>query len=695
MHISKIQLRDWKGYETADFEFPEPTHDQNIVLIGARNGFGKTSLYQAIILCMFGQDGMLLINNSVFFSDENVRDRTNRLYREFLEKALHRGAIAQGRRSCCVKLVFVDDGEPIEISRIWHFNDSGGYQPHDEDIRIFKGKSRTPDGPPTELPQDERKEWYQDYIDRNFLPHSLATFFVFDGEQVRVLAEKNMKEQVRVGIEGLLGIPELSLLSKNLTDYANQRSSNVANVKNENVKIAQDTLATMEKQRDKNIEKYADINPKLSTAQDERNQIQDEMVRLGGGAQTESKQQYKQLAECESTIKECNVRLQKILSEDVAIALSGAGLRKKLKKRLESENIRANWESGKDQGDSRIDNFLEAIDEQMDAIDPPISVAQQAKVIEIARVAWSELWFPPPSNCAKEYLHSYFSVPERGIVIEKLNEQNSFGAATVIDLLDDILKNESKRDRIREEISRFETIEPTLNEKRKRLKELDSKIGNLSKEKSELDNERAGLDGKVKDKIAELARMYKKIEDAKPAIRRAERARKVASMVNEIIKQSVPKQMDKISGEMTKAYRAMAHKKDLLHEIKIVDGNVELLNQQGTDVRDNDLSAGEEQIFTQSLFSAVSSVSKRAFPVVVDTPLGRLDDEHRKGVLRHLAERGEQVILLSTNTEVVGSFLREIESHIQRKYLIQYSVDDGVGRSSVTQGYFHDSETVE
>ncbi len=118
---------------------------------------------------------------------------------------------------------------------------------------------------------------------------------------------------------------------------------------------------------------------------------------------------------------------------------------------------------------------------------------------------------------------------------------------------------------------------------------------------------------------------------------------------------------------MTKAHRSMAHKKDLVERI-VIDENcdVKLLNSDDVDLRGYDLSAGEKQIFTQALISAVSAVSGRGFPMVVDTPLGRLDIEHRKGVLNHLVQREHQVILLSTNTEVVGEYLREI-AHMCRR----------------------------
>lgn len=700
MYISKIELRDWKAYESAEFKFPAPIpgeNGKNIVLIGAPNGYGKTSLYQAIVLCMFGKDGMPLISNSMFSENENMSEQH---YKTFLGKALHRGAIAKGRYTCSVKLVFIGDDGPVEIFRIWHFTESGECQIKDEVIQIFAGEDRRPVGPDEKLPYQERKlssqkrdDWYRDYIARTFLPRSIVTFFVFDGEQVRVLAERAMKVQVRLGIEGLLGIPELRNLAENLKNYSKQRQNSVPNVTDENANATEKELKKLESKRDKSVKKCADISPQLSEAKKERDKIMDEFVRLGVGAKNQSNQQYKRLAEYEAAIKEGKERLRKLLSEDIALALSGTQLHRQLKTRMESENIRADWESGKQQGDNRIDDFLQDMDKKMDDIVPPISDRQQGEVLHIARDSWTNLWFPPPDGCAESYLHMHLSVHERNLVIDKLKEKNKLGAVEVFNLLNSISENENHLKQIRDEVARLEAVEPAVNEKRKRLKELDSKIEVLGKEADRLTRERQGLDGQVNAKNAELARMRLKIGEAQPAIRRAERARAVAAMVKDIIGKAVPGQIDKISDEMTEAHRSMAHKKDLIQRIEIDDtGDVKLLDCQGEDVRSNDLSAGEEQIFTQSLFSAVSAVSKCAFPMVVDTPLARLDREHRAGVLKHLAKRGEQVILLSTNTEVVDHHLDAIRPNILATYLIDYKLDDGIGCSTVTEGYFDESD---
>ena len=74
-------------------------------------------------------------------------------------------------------------------------------------------------------------------------------------------------------------------------------------------------------------------------------------------------------------------------------------------------------------------------------------------------------------------------------------------------------------------------------------------------------------------------------------------------------------------------------------------------------------------------------------PVVVDTPLGRLDSKHRIKLIEHyFPQASHQVLLLSTDEEIRLQRLEDLEPFISRSYLLAY--DDKQDRTTVEAGYF-------
>lgn len=687
MYLSAINLRDWKSYTTARFEFPAPQPGRNIVLIGAENGYGKTSLFEAIVLGLFGRDGLPLIARAPFSGAAEDRLATN--YRTFLEKALHRNGLANGRTSCSVRLQFNDErDEPIEIQRIWHFSDNGTFRANDEDIQIYEGATRKSIGP-TNIQGQDRIDWYRDYIAKTFLPYYLAAFFLFDGEQISAFADREMAAQVRIGIEGLLGIPILKELSDDLRNYARSRRSQNPAASNETVvrlEIERDNLkATL----DGRIARVAELQPALTNLTEERERLTREMASLGAGTQAQLQEQLTRLAQYRKQAEDARDRLHEMLSSDFALAMAGKKLRDLVSNRLHRESVRSAWEAGRDQGDKNLDRYIDSLKRGLQIVQPALLDAQYEPICAAARKAWEALWYPPPADCAESYRFSFVTAIDRSKVIDRVHELEQLTGPSIIEVLNTISVNESSAIRLQEEIARTESVGPQLDAKRERLRAVNVQVEGYNREIGFVRNEITGLTSQLGTKNQEIARLGAQLDLAQPALRRATRAEKVAVLIDELVTQAVPSQISAIALAMTDAYRSMSNKKDLIDRIEITDEcAVRLLNKNGVDVRDLDLSAGEKQIFTQALIAAVASVSTRGFPMIVDTPLARLDVEHRKGVLNHLMKRNRQVILLSTNTEVVGDYLALVAPHVSKKYRIRFDQMGDFGESTPIDGYF-------
>ena len=101
-----------------------------------------------------------------------------------------------------------------------------------------------------------------------------------------------------------------------------------------------------------------------------------------------------------------------------------------------------------------------------------------------------------------------------------------------------------------------------------------------------------------------------------------------------------------------------------------------------------DLSAGERQILAISILWSLSELSKTNIPVIIDTPLGRLDSKHRNQLItKYFPEAGPQTIILSTDEEIVGDYYKTFKPYIGKEYLCSES-KEGSGAGVINEGYF-------
>ena len=687
MHLRTLTLRNWKAFNQARFDFPAPSPSRNVILIGGKNGHGKTSLFEALALGLYGRDGLRLVQRA---GPAATEERLAQSYRSFMTRAFNAQAAREQRGSAHVGLVFEnEEGERIEIERTWYFGASGDLRQNDpETLRVLIGDTRRVVEPPrTEQDPDG---WWREWIARTFLPPNLAPFFLFDGEAASAYAERDMGAQVKEGIDGLLGLVWLRRLAQSLRDYAANRRGQVAKGPDAATIVR---LEAEVKQLEAEVagaeERLKEIETELAGLESERLTLTRKLAGSGGRTRAELEDLIRAKADAERDLEKVRDKLSSLADGALPFSLVGGALRARLIDRLAKEARREQWLASAEETRARAETVLATAANAFACVAPPLTEGQHAQVREAIRGALETLWNPPPQDVAEDFRHEHATGRLREAVRARLEDAASITAGTVADILEQEARLASALRKFNAEIDAAEGTGGALEGERERLEELQRRIAALSREEGE---KRAIVSSRGEDlrqKRAELARLTETLDQTKRPARLAKRAEQIALMLDNLLRDARPLQSQAIAEEMTRAIGAMAHKKDLFRRVDITaDGEVRLLGPGGQNLRDYDLSAGEKQVFTQALFAAVAAVSQRVFPLVIDTPLGRLDEEHRIGVLRFLAERPSQVILISTDTEVVGPYLDAVRDRVADAWLLRNVTEGDSGRSWVERGYF-------
>ena len=141
---------------------------KNIVLIGGLNGYGKTSILEALYLCLYGKDAIIHLARAGLKTDDKKG------YPTFLERAFNGEAKRDGLDTMIVRLVINrTKTKAIDISRKWFFRTNGAWTGEEEAV-VRDLVREIPDTPRT----DGRNGFHlSDLLDEIFVPAHIAPFF--------------------------------------------------------------------------------------------------------------------------------------------------------------------------------------------------------------------------------------------------------------------------------------------------------------------------------------------------------------------------------------------------------------------------------------------------------------------------------------------------------------------------------------
>ena len=187
MILTRLSITNFGVYrDQHDFDLRPRVVDTEtlpVVLFGGKNGAGKTTILEAIRLCLYGQ---LALGNRVRRSD----------YEAYIGRRLHRDRSGMPNANSTrigirFEHIHVGVRSHYEATRGWRI-DSQGLQ---ESITIYK------DGVPL---HDIGAEHWNDFL-RDLIPPGVANLFFFDGEKIQALADDNTEaESFEEAVKGLL-----------------------------------------------------------------------------------------------------------------------------------------------------------------------------------------------------------------------------------------------------------------------------------------------------------------------------------------------------------------------------------------------------------------------------------------------------------------------------------------------------------
>lgn len=698
MKIEKIKIKNFRQYY-GDIEIDISTEkDKNIILIGGKNGYGKTNFLLSLVWCLYGQKISQIDEN---FKKE-IQKETN--YSKFMKQSINWVAEKEGAKSFSVSLKIKD----LDFPEIKSINDSitsiviqrkYNTDSMSENLSIVDSNSNK------ELFEDEEDKinFINDYI----IPLDAAKFVFFDAEKIAALAELSAKEEGSVlndALGKLLGLDIYEDLVEDLNLYSNdlKKSGAHSNIKEE-ITNTENTINRLKTQlEDFEIENAINSNriEELKIEIKEYDSYINQHSK-NGSSQFNRELYSKKKTELETKEVELENKFNE-LSELIPLAIL-TGKIEEVKEHLFFQEQNNSSIDSLSLINEKIDEFIEKLFNQ-----PPEpndgSMSFKNKTF----------YYDKAKNLAPKIFEDQ---KEQKITLDFEHDLNNSDKNLIYKSIDAI--NIQANDLFESTIDNYNTIKIELNEVNKTISKIDSDLEDelileyiTKKETSERTYEKlieeVGKNKANKEKIQKdiirLNQQYQnqlqKVDITKNNKLKLEKTREYIKALQDFIDSEKLKKKDSLAKNILEEMQKLMHKLQVSDNAFVSDVNVDILpdgagmkvtlyNSDDVEIKKEILSQGEKQLYISSLIKAILKEAIQSFPIFIDTPLGRLDDEHIKNILLYYyPDLTNQVVILSTNNEITPKRYKDISNKVSKAYLLE-----NVGsKTHLKTGYFKSYE---
>ena len=633
-----------------------PDGNRPIILFGGLNGHGKTTLLDAMQLCLYGPFA-------------RISNRDGLAYKDCLSRSTNHDS-KEGKASIELAFRHTVDGKEdrFRLHRSWQKGANGCR----ESLTILKNRCR----------DDLLAENWISQVEDLF-PPNIANLFFFDGEQVEGYAARDTSTKlIGAAVRNLLGLDIVDQLDKDIQVYQRRKWSEN---KEDSHRIEIEKTEADLKELRRRISEMRQDQASLMTAQiiparKSLEAVQDEFRNLGGELYENRIKIEQEAVEAEQAVYDNATQLKELASSDLPLLLVYSLLNDVFKRDIVEEETRRSRD---------VSILLEKRDEQL------------LKLLRDWNVDASAL------GTVETYLGS-----------DRERRRKLGGRSTNLDFRPDVRNN--LRDLLdgrlsdlertaRSMLATWEDVSARLEHARamkdsipdsdtvleivRRRDQIIGSIATFEAENAAIESEIQHLTGKAERTEHALVRILE-ANSAKESLRNErarafEHATRARNSLSKFRNAVIARHVHRIEQLVLESYQQLLRKDALVTHLEIDPESfvLTLYGRGGHEFDVDQLSAGERQLLAVALLWGLAKTSGRPLPTAIDTPLGRLDSGHRK----HLVERyfpfaSHQVLLFSTDEEIVGTRFKTLKPFIGRSYLLDY--DDAIGSTKIVDGYF-------
>lgn len=655
MILDELTLHNFGVYGGRQSIALTPTDPKRpIILFGGLNGGGKTTLLDALQLCLYGPAA-------------RCSNRNGLAYDEFLRRCVHRGASAP---EAAIEVAFRHTSNGREhlfrLHRSWTANGSGCR----ERFHVLH------DGQLDKLATEHWTEHVEDFI-----PARIAHLFLFDGEKIEGYADLDgAPALIATAIQNLLGLDIVERLTSDLLVLERRKR---VDAKNPEDRRPLEELRARIEQLEASRRQLVSERASAANILDRRKA---ELAALDGRYRREGGVLFERRAELEASAAAADRQLEtarkdlRELAGGVAPLLLVSDLLSAIVARDEAEEA------------ARRDCVtLSAIIEEHEALlSLPILQRLQAKERatiqhaleerQAARRSAAELVTLLDLSAESRVLLGPLVSTELAATKARLKTAITYEreAADSLDHAKTALAASPNYDALAEIVTAREAAQAEVARLQAEQDQRTGEIERLDRELTQLRDRQARLvEAETRDRFEH--------EDIRRLITHSMKARETLSRFREAV---VERHVERIQKLVLESFHQLIRKRSLVSDLRI-DPRTFMLELRSTDGRPmtpERLSAGERQLLAIAILWGLGKASGRPLPTVIDTPLGRLDSRHRGHLVRrYFPQASHQVLLLSTDEEITGRYYEALRPSIDRTYRLHF--DEAERRTVIEPGY--------